>query len=67
MNTPEFDYHIEMSKLAESINKNALGVEFYVNRISDDRKAVVFARKVIALARELEKVINSIEQDVVSA
>ena len=67
MNTPEFEYQIEMSKLAESINKNALGVEFYVNRISDDTKAVVFARKVIELAKELEKVINSIEQDVVSA
>lgn len=65
MITPEFDYQIEMGKLAESINKNALGVEFYVNRISDDAKAVLFAKKVIELAKELERVINTIDQDAI--
>lgn len=67
MITPEFEYQIEIGKLAKSINKNALGVEFYINRVSDDAKAIMFARKVIHLAKELEKVINNVEQEIVPA
>ena len=62
---PEFDYQIEMGNLAQTINKNALGVEFYVNRISDDAKAVLFAKKVIELAKELEKIINTIDLEAI--
>jgi hypothetical protein len=64
METPEFQYQVEMHKLADSISKNALGVDYYVTKIQDDEKALMFARKVIDLARELERVIDGIDQKV---
>ena len=62
MDKSSFQHLREINRLADSINKNALGVNFYTSTILDNVKAIRFAQRVIALTKELESAIEEIEQ-----